>query len=271
MWSHAKWALCYFRFLVGRNRRRESTHRRAPERRTYARDGFETHHQGAPGACARRAPRRSPRSRPRRTLRWFSGESARRAKRTRWRGVPRFEPRRVWRRLGNASRTSPRPSPPGQNRANRLTTTIRVFSTRNRISKRIPRRPAAPGRGRTMTFSTGTPPSSDLRTRLTRVAFSSWPFTCVSPPAQLRHARHESEPERARARARNPGARSARTSASTSPRRGSSGSPEAFFASDLALKKRRQRAGTGARSTLACVFSSFRAKRSERERARPRP
>ena len=158
------------------------THRRAPERRTYARDGFETHHQGAPGACARRAPRRSPRSRPRRTLRWFSGESARRAKRTRWRGVPRFEPRRVWRRLGNASRTSPRPSPPGQNRANRLTTTIRVFSTRNRISKRIPRRPAAPGRGRTMTFSTGTPPSSDLRTRLTRVAFSSWPFTCVSPP-----------------------------------------------------------------------------------------
>ena len=182
MWSHAKWALCYFRFLVGRNRRRESTHRRAPERRTYARDGFETHHQGAPGACARRAPRRSPRSRPRRTLRWFSGESARRAKRTRWRGVPRFEPRRVWRRLGNASRTSPRPSPPGQNRANRLTTTIRVFSTRNRISKRIPRRPAAPGRGRTMTFSTGTPPSSDLRTRPTRVAFSSWPFTCVSPP-----------------------------------------------------------------------------------------
>lgn len=158
------------------------THRRAPERRTYARDGFETHHQGAPGACARRAPRRSPRSRPRRTLRWFSGESARRAKRTRWRGVPRFEPRRVWRRLGNASRTSPRPSPPGQNRANRLTTTIRVFSTRNRISKRIPRRPAAPGRGRTMTFSTGTPPSSDLRTRPTRVAFSSWPFTCVSPP-----------------------------------------------------------------------------------------
>ena len=182
MWSHAKWALCYFRFLVGRNRSRESTHRRAPERRTYARDGFETHHQGAPGACARRAPRRSPRSRPRRTLRWFSGESARRAKRTRWRGVPRFEPRRVWRRLGNASRTSPRPSPPGQNRANRLTTTIRVFSTRNRISKRIPRRPAAPGRGRTMTFSTGTPPSSDLRTRPTRVAFSSWPFTCVSPP-----------------------------------------------------------------------------------------
>lgn len=182
MWSHAKWALCYFRFLVGRNRRRESTHRRAPERRTYARDGFETHHQGAPGACARRAPRRSPRSRPRRTLRWFSGESARRAKRTRWRGVPRFEPRRVWRRLGNASRTSPRPSPPGQNRANRLTTTIRVFSTRNRISKRIPRRPAAPGRGRTMTFSTGTPPSSDLRTRPIRVAFSSWPFTCVSPP-----------------------------------------------------------------------------------------
>ena len=82
----------------------------------------------------------------------------------------------------NASRTSPRPSPPGQNRANRLTTTIRVFSTRNRISKRIPRRPAAPGRGRTMTFSTGTPPSSDLRTRPTRVAFSSWPFTCVSPP-----------------------------------------------------------------------------------------
>jgi hypothetical protein len=57
-----------------------------------------------------------------------------------------------------------------------------VFSTRNRISKRIPRRPAAPGRGRTMTFSTGTPPSSDLRTRPTRVAFSSWPFTCVSPP-----------------------------------------------------------------------------------------
>ena len=109
------------------------------------------------------------------------GESARRAKRTRWRGVPRFEPRRV-ERLGNASRTSPRPSPPGQNRANRLTTTIRVFSTRNRISKRIPRRPAAPGRGRTMTFSTGTPPSSDLRTRPTRVAFSSWPFTCVSPP-----------------------------------------------------------------------------------------
>ena len=89
---------------------------------------------------------------------------------------------RVWRHLGNASRTSPRPSPPGQNRANRLTTTIRVFSTRNRISKRIPRRPAAPGRGRTMTFSTGTPPSSDLRTRPTRVAFSSWPFTCVSPP-----------------------------------------------------------------------------------------
>ena len=74
------------------------------------------------------------------------------------------------------------------------------------------------------------------------------------PPAQLRHARHEREPERARARARNSGARSARTSASTSPRRGSSGSPEAFFASDLALKKRRQRAGTGARSTLACFF-----------------
>ena len=147
---------------------------------------------------------------------------------------------RVWRHLGNASRTSPRPSPPGQNRANRLTTTIRVFSTRNRISKRIPRRPAAPGRGRTMTFSTGTPPSSDLRTRPTRVAFSSWPFTCVSPPAQLRHVRREREPERARARARNPGARSARTSASTSPRRGSSGSPEAFFASDLAVKKRRR-------------------------------
>ena len=205
MWSHAKWALCYFRFLVGRNRRRESTHRRAPERRTYARDGFETHHQGAPGACARRAPRRSPRSRPRRTLRWFSGESARRAKRTRWRGVPRFEPRRVWRRLGNASRTSPRPSPPGQNRANRLTTTIRVFSTRNRISKRIPRRPAAPGRGRTMTFSTGTPPSSDLRTRPTRVAFSSWPFTCVSPPPSYDTPGMNAN-QNARARARNPGA-----------------------------------------------------------------
>jgi hypothetical protein len=92
-----------------------------------------------------------------------------------------------------------------------------VFSTRNRISKRIPRRPAAPGRGRTMTFSTGTPPSSDLRTRLTRVAFSSWPFTCVSPPARRRRAPRERDPERASARAGNSDARSARASASTPP------------------------------------------------------
>ena len=129
----------------------------------------------------------------------------------------RGEACRVSRRLGNAPRTSPRPSPRGQDRANRLTTTPRVFPTRNRISKRIPRRPAAPGRGRTMTFSTGTPPSSDLRTRLTRVAFSSWPFTCVSPPARRRRAPRERDPERASARAGNSDARSARASASTPP------------------------------------------------------
>ena len=68
-----------------------------------------------------------------------------------------------------------------------------------------------------MTFSTGTPPSSDLRTRLTRVAFSSWPFTCVSPPARRRRAPRERDPERASARARNSDARSARASASTPP------------------------------------------------------
>lgn len=129
----------------------------------------------------------------------------------------RGEACRVSRRLGNAPRTSPRPSPRGHDRANRLTTTPRVFPTRNRISKRIPRRPAAPGRGRTMTFSTGTPPSSDLRTRLTRVAFSSWPFTCVSPPARRRRAPRERDPERASARAGNSDARSARASASTPP------------------------------------------------------
>jgi hypothetical protein len=129
----------------------------------------------------------------------------------------RGEACRVSRRLGNAPRTSPRPSPRGHDRANRLTTTPRVIPTRNRISKRIPRRPAAPGRGRTMTFSTGTPPSSDLRTRLTRVAFSSWPFTCVSPPARRRRAPRERDPERASARAGNSDARSARASASTPP------------------------------------------------------
>ena len=169
----------------------------------------------------------------------------------------RGEACRVSRRLGNAPRTSPRPSPRGHDRANRLTTTPRVFPTRNRISKRIPRRPAAPGRGRTMTFSTGTPPSSDLRTRLTRVAFSSWPFTCVSPPARRRRAPRERDPERASARARNSDARSARASASTPPRRGSSASPEAFFASDLAARNRvvfsPARAGTRRRA-LAFFF-----------------
>ena len=246
MWSHAKWALCYFRFLVGRNRRRKKVRTQARARATdvrtrWLRNASPRSSRCVCAPCASALASIAPASHAAVVFRGVraSSETNAMARRAAFRAACR-----VWRRLGNASRTSPRPSPPGQNRANRLTTTIRVFSTRNRISKRIPRRPAAPGRGRTMTFSTGTPPSSDLRTRPTRVAFSSWPFTCVSPPAQLRHVRREREPERARARARNPGARSARTSASTSPRRGSSGSPEAFFASDLALKKRRRHAGT---------------------------
>ena len=188
MWSHdlthAKWALCYFRFLVGRNRRRERVHTQARARATdvrtrWLRNASPRSSRCVCAPCASALASIAPASHAAVVFRGVraSSETNAMARRAAFRAACR-----VWRRLGNASRTSPRPSPPGQNRANRLTTTIRVFSTRNRISKRIPRRPAAPGRGRTMTFSTGTPPSSDLRTRPTRVAFSSWPFTCVSPP-----------------------------------------------------------------------------------------
>ena len=161
---------------------------------------------------------------------------------------------RVSRRLGNAPRTSPRPSPRGQDRANRLTTIIRLFPARNRISKRIPRRPAAPGRGRTMTFSTGTPPSSDLRTRPTRVAFSSWPFTCVSPPAQ-QDTPGVNATWSARARARlKPRRAIGAVLGLTSPRRGSGGSPRlSFFASDLARRRVVMR-HRGADVARACFF-----------------
>ena len=184
MWSHAKWALSYFRFLVGRNRRRERVHTQARARATdvrtrWLRNASPRSSRCVCAPCASALASIAPASHAAVVFRGVraSSETNAMARRAAFRAACR-----VWRRLGNASRTSPRPSPPGQNRANRLTTTIRVFSTRNRISKRIPRRPAAPGRGRTMTFSTGTPPSSDLRTRPTRVAFSSWPFTYVSPP-----------------------------------------------------------------------------------------
>ena len=221
MWSHthAKWALCYFRFLVGRNRRRERVHTQARARATdvrtrWLRNASPRSSRCVFAPCASALASIAPASHAAVVFRGVraSSETNAMARRAAFRAACR-----VWRRLGNASRTSPRPSPPGRNRANRLTTTIRVFSTRNRISKRIPRRPAAPGRGRTMTFSTGTPPSSDLRTRLTRVAFSSWPFTCVSPPARRRCAPRERDPERASARAGNSDARSARASASTPP------------------------------------------------------
>ena len=144
----------------------------------------------------------------------FRAVRARRAKRSdgeAWRGVPRFEaPRKRPADLTATVAAGPRPSEPTDHDPPR-------DPHPQQDLQRIPRHPAAPGRGRTMTFSTGTPPSSDLRTRLTRVAFSSWPFTCVSPPARRRRAPRERDPERASARAGNSDARSARASASTPP------------------------------------------------------
>ena len=70
---------------------------------------------------------------------------------------------------------------PDRARASRPTLTVPTSPIHElphrRISRRIPPPRAARVRGRTMTSSTGTPPSSGPLTRPTRAASSSWPST----------------------------------------------------------------------------------------------
>ena len=161
--------------LVRRSQRAEACHDRRSRVFHTANVGSRWRLSESPRSCRCAPERTSPPRRLRRARRVSSSH-------------PNFFPRAL--EEGSTPKKMPDGAParslapstrPDRARASRPTLTVPTSPIHElphrRISRRIPPPRAARVRGRTMTSSTGTPPSSGPLTRPTRAASSSWPST----------------------------------------------------------------------------------------------